>query len=825
MHELGYLLLLIAFVTASYSVMASLVGAIKGRPRLLQSGVAAAFAVAGLLSASALALNYLFVAGDFSVKYVHHYSDSTMPTFYLLTSIWGGQAGSLLFWAWILAIYSAAALYFARRHARLIPYATATLMATVLFFLTLLVFEANPFEPFLGTIPGDGKGLNPLLQNPYMAIHPPTLYLGYIGMSIPFAFGIAALASGQLDQTWMIVTRWWTRIAWLFLSVGLILGKLWAYEELGWGGYWAWDPVENAGFLPWLTCTAFMHSSLIQERRPMFRNWNMSLVILSFIATLFGTYLTRSGVVQSVHSFAQSTIGPYFLYFMGGTLVLGGALMFWRRKTLASEAKIESLLSREFTFSLNNWILLGMTFFVTVATLFPSITESLYDERITVGQAFFNRWMIPLGLTLLFLTGVGPLISWRRASTDQLKVQFTGPIIAGLVTGAVAAGIGGLAGAGWAILTYVLCGFVTGTILQEFWRGTRVRMKNSGEGAVDALFNLVAKAKRRYGGYVIHFGIVLMFFGWAGNAYKLEKDVTLARGESAEIGGYTVRYDDFLMGADARKSAGTAMLSVLDRGGETITTLSPAKWTYAKSMQPTTEVSIRSTLTEDLYLILTGWDSQSWRVVLRLVINPFTVWVWVGSAFLIFGLGITLWPQTRRGRPRALGAAALLLALGAAPAPAAPALAAPQAEIALPAALEAEAQQLHQDLICPCGTCERETLHACTCGTAAELREEVRRRLQAGANRRQILDYFVARFGGNQVLAEPPPTFRNSLIVVVPFAGIGVAAVLLFFAARRWRAAPTTASDLAPVEPTAGLDADTAARYQEALSDALEDLD
>ncbi|RMG11903.1 MAG: heme lyase CcmF/NrfE family subunit, partial [Deltaproteobacteria bacterium] len=442
MHELGYLILMVALVTAVFSAAASVVGVRRRRPRLEQAGYLAAFATAALVSMAAFALVYLFAAQDFSVKYVQHYSDRSMSLAYVLSAFWGGQDGSLLFWAWVLSLYSAAALWWNRKQTRLVPYATAVLMTTEAFFMVLLLFAANPFETFLGPPPTDGQGLNPLLQNAYMAIHPPTLYLGYIGMVIPFAFGIAALASGKLDETWLRLSRRWTLTAWFFLSIGLVLGMLWAYEELGWGGYWAWDPVENAGFLPWLTCTAFLHSVMIQERRGMFRIWNMILVIHSFAFTLLGTFLTRSGVVQSVHAFAQSSVGPYFTTFLGVSMLLSFALLFYRRKELHTPVHIESILSREFAFLLNNWILLGMAYFILVATLFPSVSEALMGEKITVGPPFYNKWMVPLGLILLFLTGVGPLIAWRKASGTSLRKHFTWPVVTGLAFGGVSIALG-----------------------------------------------------------------------------------------------------------------------------------------------------------------------------------------------------------------------------------------------------------------------------------------------------------------------------------------------------------------------------------------------
>ncbi|MDF1563321.1 MAG: heme lyase CcmF/NrfE family subunit [Deltaproteobacteria bacterium] len=649
MHELGYLTLMVALVVSVFSGAASVVGYRRRMPRLEQAGYVAAFATTALVTVSAFAMIYLFTAQDFSVKYVQHYSDRTMPLAYVISAFWGGQDGSLLFWAWLLSLYSAAALWWNRKQTRLVPYATAVLMSNVAFFMLLLLFPANPFETFIGSAPSDGQGMNPLLQNPYMAIHPPMLYLGYIGMVIPFAFGVAAMASGKLDETWLRLSRRWTLTAWFFLGFGLILGMLWAYEELGWGGYWAWDPVENAGFLPWLSCTAFLHSIMIQERRGMFKNWNMVLVIHSFAFVLLGTFLTRSGVVQSVHAFAQSSVGPYFTTFLSGSLLLSFGLMFYRRKELESPIKIESVFSREFSFLLNNWILLGMAYFVLIATIFPSISDAFMGEKITVGPPFFNKWMVPLGLILLFLTGVGPLIAWRKASGDSLKKQFTWPALGAVATGSLSVALGATeAGGVAAIVNFALCGLVTTTIIQEFWRGTRVRMRNTGEGAVDALVGLMSRAKRRYGGYVIHFGIVLMFFGWAGEAYKQETDVSITRGQTAPIGRYLVRFDDLRVGSTTHRDEHTAVISVLDQSGKLLAEKHPAKWFYRKSQQPTTEVSIKSGIIEDLYLIFAGFDESTGHVMLRLIVNPLVIWVWIGSAFLILGMVIVMWPDRHR---------------------------------------------------------------------------------------------------------------------------------------------------------------------------------
>src|SRR3954468_879491 len=444
MAAFGTFTLLIALVLATYAGVASVVGARRGNRRLIASGRAGVYALAAVLGLSSVALVYAFVSHDYSIKYVHHYSDATSPLFYQITAYWGGLDGSILWWVFLLSVFSAIAIFMNRnRHRELLPSVVTVLMAIADFFLYVIVFHKNPFDTYLTDIPTVGKGLNPLLQNAYMVTHPPSLYTGFVGMSIPFAFGMAALISGQLDDAWIASVRKWTLGAWFFLSMGLTLGMLWAYEELGWGGFWGWDPVENAGFVPWLTATAFLHSIMIQERRGMMKVWNVTLIILTFFLTIFGTFMTRSGIVQSVHAFGQDTqLAWIFTVFMVITLVVSFGFVIKRMPELRSRATFESWLSREAAFTVNNWILLFSAFFIMFATMFPTISDVLMGERITVGPPFFNKWMVPLGLTLLFLTGVGPGIAWRKATPSHLRYQFTWPVIAGSVTLAVCVALG-----------------------------------------------------------------------------------------------------------------------------------------------------------------------------------------------------------------------------------------------------------------------------------------------------------------------------------------------------------------------------------------------
>ncbi len=676
MPYFGYILLLATMVAASFTIATAVVSHAQRSRRMLMSSEFGVFVVFGLLTCASLILVYLFVADDYSVKYVQHYSDRSMPLFYKVTSFWGGQDGSLLFWVWVMSCWSAVAIYLNRGKNRdILPYTIVAMMVVTMFFVVLMVFAANPFETYLAGAPTDGRGLNPLLQNPYMVTHPPSLYLGYIGWTIPFCFAIGALAHGKLDYSWIAAMRRWCLVAWVFLSVGLVLGGLWAYEELGWGGYWAWDPVENAAFFPWLTGTAFIHSIQVQERRQMYKLWNLLLIILTFVLTLLGTAMTRSGVVQSVHAFAQSDIGYYFLFFIIATTAVSLWLLIWRAPMLRPENYLESVLSRDFAFLINNWILLASAFFIVFATLFPSLYKAIYGQEVNVGPSFFNLWMIPLGLMLLFLTGVGPLLSWRKSTPETVREQFTLPSVLGALVflGLWFGGYDHLTSS----ITIALCAFVTATILQEFWRGTRLRMRNADENPLLAFATLIGRAKRRYGGYIIHFGVVLMFFGFAGNAYQLEEERVIPVGKSVDIGRYTVRVDGLRFENDGQKTMMMADTTVFSKGTETmIGQLTPAKWAYRKpEEQVTTEVAKYRTVSDDLYLVLAGFNVEAQTATLQLKVNPLVNFVWLGCAFFLLGFSVAVWPDAerqprrvavRRLVPVTVGAVSLLLGIGAA---------------------------------------------------------------------------------------------------------------------------------------------------------------
>src|SRR3954451_4408893 len=437
MASLGAALLLATFVVCSYAAVVSVVGARRRSRRLIESGIGAFHLVTALMVAASAVMVHAFLTNDYTIKYVQHYSDAVQPLFYKITSYWGGLDGSIMFWVFLLSVFGTIAVYVNREsHRELIPYVVAVISTVEMFFLFLMIIHRNPFSTFLTQVPADGRGLNPLLQNPYMVIHPPSLYIGFVGMTIPYAFGMAALITGYLDDSWLRAVRRWTMLSWLFLSFGLTLGMIWAYEELGWGGYWGWDPVENAGLLPWFTATAFLHSVMVQERRSMLRVWNVTLVIMTFFLTIFGTFMTRSGVVQSVHAFGEDRQLAYmFTGFMVAIAVVSFGFVIYRLPLLKARHQLDSWVSREAAFLANNWILLFSAFFVLFATMFPTISEAVTGERLTVGPPFFNTWMLPIGLALLALTGVGPLLAWRKSSVSSMVHQFLWPAVAAVVTG------------------------------------------------------------------------------------------------------------------------------------------------------------------------------------------------------------------------------------------------------------------------------------------------------------------------------------------------------------------------------------------------------
>ena len=651
MTLLGQFSLWVAFLVALWSVVISLSGRWRDRPELGATVIRAVYAVFGCLVVASLALWKGLISHDFNIEYVAAYTSRNLPPYYIVSAFWAGQKGSLLFWAVVLSLFaSLAQLLTPRRYAGLMPYVAGVTSAVVAFFVSVMLFGSSPFERLAFT-PADGRGLNPQLQNVGMVIHPPMLYLGYISITIPFAFAVAALLSRRLDTGWIHAIRKWTLVSWLFLSIGITLGMWWAYVELGWGGYWAWDPVENASFLPWLTMTAFLHSVMIQEKRGMLKRWNLGLIVGTFLLSIFGTFITRSGVIASVHSFTQSNVGYFFLAFLVVAAVLSFTLLYTRWPLLEAEVQLESMLSREAAFLFNNLLLVGIAFSVLWGTLFPILSEAVRGSKITVGPPFFNRVNIPLGLLLLALTGIGPLIAWRKASPANLRRQFIGPLSSGAITLAalVAAGVRDW----YAVMALALCGFVAGTIVQEFWRGARARRRMHGESLPVALTRLVGRNRRRYGGYIVHAGILIYFAAFAGMAFKVEREATLKPGESVSLRspfGHTYTFTHVGISQyealNRVVSAATVQVAVDGRPDGLLTSEKRQHVDSFKrpTFEPSTEVGIRSGLREDLYLVFAGAVDGTEEAVYRFNINPLVWWVWFGGFVLAFGGIVTMWP-------------------------------------------------------------------------------------------------------------------------------------------------------------------------------------
>ena len=651
MTLLGQFALWAALLLGLWSVALSFSGRWQGRPNVAATIVRSVYAISGCLLVASLSLWKGLVTHDFNMEYVWAYTSRNLPSAYTFSAFWAGQKGSLLFWAVVLSLFaSAAQLVTSRRFYYLMPYVAGVTSAVITFFVSVMIFAADPFER-LDFTPQDGRGLNPQLQNVGMVIHPPMLYLGYISITIPFAFAVAALLSRRLDLGWIHAIRKWTLVSWLFLSIGITLGMWWAYVELGWGGYWAWDPVENASFLPWLTMTAFLHSVMIQEKRGMLKRWNFSLIIGTFLLSIFGTFITRSGVIASVHSFTQSNVGYFFLAFLAVAAVLSYTLLHTRWKLLEAEVQLESVLSRESAFLFNNLLFVGIAFSVLWGTLFPILSELVRGTKITVGAPFFNRVNIPLGLLLLGLTGIGPLIAWRKASSANLRRQFIAPVAAGVVTLTVllAAGVRDL----YAAMALGLAGFVAGTITQEFYRGVRARRRMHGESGLLAFARLIGRNRRRYGGYIVHAGILIYFVAFAGMAFKREQEATLKPGDTVELRspfGHTYRLTHMgISQYEALNRIVSAATVEVAKDGRRMGIMTSEKRQHVDSFkrptfEPSTEVGIRSNLQEDLYVVFAGAVEGTEEAVYRFNINPLVSWVWLGGLVLTLGGLITLWP-------------------------------------------------------------------------------------------------------------------------------------------------------------------------------------
>jgi len=664
---LGEFALWIALPVAAWGMALGFMGGRTQRGDLVLSAERAIYAVFFLLILASLGVGAAFLGDKFEYWYVASYSNRELELFYKITGLWAGQRGSLLFWALILAFFSSICVFQNRdKNREFMPYVAGVLQGVLLFFIVVLLFaDVNPFERLAFT-PVNGQGLNPQLQNYWMTIHPPTLYLGFTSFTIPFAFAVAALLNGRLDARWIQLTRRWILTSWLFLSVGIIFGMRWAYEELGWGGYWFWDPVENASLLPWLTATAFLHSIQIQESRGMLRVWNMSLVLMTFLLTIFATFLTRSGLIESVHSFAQELkIAYIFLGFMGTILAGCIVLILYRLPKLQSENRIESFLSRESAFLFNNLMLLGFAFAVFWGTIFPLVAEWVTGEKISVGPPFFEKVNFPIGLVLLALAGIGPVIAWRRATKRNLRKNFIIPISVLLAVGTTLWFSG--ARHPLALVTWSICAFVLTIIGIEFWKGTRARARIEGEGYALAFMHLVARNRRRWGGYIVHVAMVMIYFAFAGAAYNVDERFHMLPGDVVEVTSpfghtYSLTYEGLTvsLGKGDRNLLWQAIAAVsVQQNGKQKPLMTTEKRMYVTGDLPMTEVAIRSTIREDLYLILSALDDMEGAVNadanaqgidLQVLIKPFVGWIWFGGLMLAIGTFVALWPSVDRRR-------------------------------------------------------------------------------------------------------------------------------------------------------------------------------
>ena len=647
MENLGALAILLAFCVALYATFASVIGRLKAKPFLVVSGERAVYSVWALVTLASGILVYSLITSDFRFAYVAEHSNRTMPMLYKYAAWWGGQEGSLLFWSFLLSTYASVVVFTNRRkHRDMMPWVVGVITTIQTFFLVLNNFVANPFQmlatdKLIVAVP-DGNGLSPLLQYPAMAIHPPMLYLGYVGFSIPFAFAIGSLITKQPGDGWIHTTRRWTLVTWLFQSTGVMLGMAWAYHVLGWGGYWGWDPVENASVLPWISGTAFLHSVMMQEKKGMMKVWNIVLVSTTFFLCILGTFLTRSGVVQSVHAFARSEVGKYFVSFLALGIAATLYLILDRLEYLKSEAELESVISRESSFLFNNLILLASCFAVLWGTLFPVISEAATGNKISLDADWYNRLMVPIGLFLLLLTGVGPLFAWRRTSVESLRRNFQYPGIASLVL------VGALAAAGvrhpYALISLGFCLFVALTVIMEFYKGAKAIAAKNNFNLLHATAELTQRNTRRYGGYLVHMGIVLMFVGFTGHAFNQAEVKELNKGDTMQVGVYTLRMTDLQQGENENYAWHRATMNVT-KNGQPLGTLEPEKRFYKASRQGTSEVGIRQRPNEDLYLNFGGMSDDNQRAVIQAYVFPLVMWIWIGGLVLIGGTLICLVPS------------------------------------------------------------------------------------------------------------------------------------------------------------------------------------
>ena len=650
-RELGYASILVALVLSVVGAVLAVRDALK-TGGLSKMATTIAYTIFGLLSLSTGAMVYGLVTNDFSISYVAQVGSIATPLHIKIISLWSALEGSILFWGFVLTGYTAAVVYTQRRrNDAVMGYALATLLGVTTFFLVLLALPANPFGAVF-PVPADGPGPNPLLQNHIlMAVHPPLLYLGYVGMTVPFAFAIGSLAAGKIDDDWSKNTRRWTVFSWTMLSVAIMAGMWWSYEVLGWGGYWAWDPVENASFMPWLTATAFLHSTMVEERRGMLKAWNVSLIIATFLLTILGTFLTRSGILSSVHSFTSGPIGYYFLSFIAVTLVFSLAILAGRSEKLAGDARLDSMASRETVFLFNNLVLAVFTFTVLLGTVFPLVAEAARGVKVSVGAPFFNKMTLPLCVALIFLMGVGPALPWRSATPEDVKRRLRIPgavlLVSLLVTLAFTR-------QPYVVMGFSFIAFALATTLQEFWKGIAGRMQSVGESFPVAFGRIFTTNPRRYGGYIAHIGVFMMAAGIvASSSYLLERDVTLKKGESVEVGAYTLTFAETWGREDPHRFVVGADIAVA-KAGTVIDTVSPKMNFYNTQQQPIPTPAVRSTLKDDVYLTLMAFERDGSQVTIRAFVEPLVWWIWYGGLVVMAGGLVALYPAKRKprgGRP------------------------------------------------------------------------------------------------------------------------------------------------------------------------------
>ncbi len=649
----GTIGVVLGFTSALAGIVTIAAGLRRGDPRLLRAGRHSVLLVLAGAVVAVAAMEWALVTHDFSLAYVAQNGSLSTPLLYTVASLWGALEGSILLWALVLAGFLVATAHrFRKREADpLVAWAVLTGLVVTVFFFGLMLGPANPFELVAGAVPTDGPGPNPLLQNhPLMAFHPPILYVGYVGFTIPFAFAVAALVTGRLGEGWLLETRQATLLAWGALTAGIVLGGWWSYEVLGWGGYWAWDPVENASLLPWLTGTAYLHSVLVQERRGMLRVWNLSLVLATFALTILGTFLTRSGVVNSVHAFTQSPIGPALLGFLAVVLVTGVGLIAWRGDLLRSPGRIDSPVSREAAFLANNLLFAAFALVVLLGTVFPLLAEAYDGRQLSVGEPYFDEMTMPIGFAVLFLMAVAPALPWRAGGADVLHRRLAVPawLSAGTMVLAVVAGIRGIA----PLLTLGLGTFALAGIVRQVVVGTRARRRSTGEGLVLAVPRLIASNRRLYGGLVVHAGVVIFAVAFAmSSSFGVEREVRLARGESATVGRYEITYLGTESSSTPRKTTVSVRLGV-DRGGRQLGVYEPALSRFPASTQAIGTPSVRSGPVEDVYLTLVaGPPDGDDQVLVGVRINPLVVWLWIGTGVMVVGTAVAAWPSRRRRRP------------------------------------------------------------------------------------------------------------------------------------------------------------------------------